>query len=85
MLALDGDIYPFFDLANISLLNKAHEDLQRTLCVYTVGKCLVLDRNSTTYAREWNTQLLMTGSHKFLKNPLASAGGFLKLDFQRGG
>lgn len=59
LLALDGDIYPFFDLANISLSNKVHEDLQRTLCVYTVGKCLVLDRSSTAYAREWNTQLLM--------------------------
>lgn len=57
--AMDGDLLPFYDLGDCRLMENSKEGLVRSLCIYTVGKYLVLDRSSIEYTRGWNSCLLL--------------------------
>lgn len=56
----DGVNIPFLHLGDVSLSNsKTTHDLERSVCLYTVGPWLVLDRLGTEYKIPWNSCVLL--------------------------
>lgn len=56
----NGITIPFLHLGGISLSNiKTSHDLDRSICLYTVGQWLVLDRLGIEYRIPWNNCILI--------------------------